>query len=114
MLRVIEPKQRQVVLVWLIGRDDRGVLRTVIQNLPGVQIPQGVALRFGNGPARTLHYTTCTIKLCEASIPMDEAMIQDAKASTEATATVHSDAGRPINFTMGIKGIDRALASLGK
>ncbi len=114
LLQVVEEKQRQVLLVWVIGRDNQGVLRTVIQSPTGIQIPKGLELRFGNGPARALPYTACTPQNCEASTVMDDAMVRDANASPEATATIVAVDGRTINFKMGIKGIDKALAALGK
>ena len=54
LLQVVEEKQRQVLLVWVIGRDNQGVLRTVIQSPTGIQIPKGLELKFGNGPTRAL------------------------------------------------------------
>ena len=40
---------------------------------------------------------------------MDDAMVRDANASPEATATIVAVDGRTINFKMSIKGIDGAL-----
>lgn len=114
MLQVIEEKQRQVLMVWLIGRDNQGVLKTVIQSLTGVQIPKGVELKFTNGVARAVPYSACTPQNCEATITMDDAMVRDARGSAEATATVTLIDGRAVNFKMSIKGIDKAFAALGK
>jgi invasion protein IalB len=114
MLQVIEEKQRQVLLLWVIGRDNQGVLRTVFQSPTGVQIPRGLELKFGNAAARTVPYAACTPQNCEASLAVDDAMIRDARANGEATATIFAVDGRTINFKMGIKGIDKAFAALGK
>lgn len=114
MLQVVEEKQRQVLLVWIIGRDNQGVLRTVIQSPTGVQIPKGLELKFGTTAARTVPYAACTPQNCEASTVMDDAMVRDARGSAEATATIVATDGRAINFKMGIKGIDKAFAALGK
>jgi hypothetical protein len=45
---------------------------------------------------------------------MDDAMVRDATASPEATASIAAVDGRTINFKIGIKGIDRAFVALGK
>jgi hypothetical protein len=45
---------------------------------------------------------------------MDDAMVRDATASQEATATIVLVDGRSVNFKMGIKGIDKAFVALGK
>jgi len=113
-LQVIEEKQRQVVMVWIIGRDNQGVLRTVIQSPTGVQIPKGVELKLGAAAARTMPYIACNPQQCEASIAMDDAMIRDARASSEALATIVAADGRSIWFKMDTKGIDKAFAAFGK
>lgn len=113
-LQVVEEKQRQVLMLWIIGRDNQGVLRTVIQGPTGVQIPKGLELKLGAAAARTIPYASCSPQNCEASIAMDDAMVRDARASGEATATIFAIDGRAINFKMGIKGIDKAFAALGK
>ena len=114
VLQLVEEKQNQVLLVWVVGRDNQGVLHTVIQSPTGVLIPKVVELKVGNGPVRSLPYTACTPKNCEASVVMDDAMIRDANASPEATANIVAVDGRTINFKMGIKGVDKAVAALGK
>jgi invasion protein IalB len=114
MLQVIEEKQHQVLMVWLIGRDNQGVLRTVIQSPTGVKIPKGLELKFGASSVRTLPYAACTPQNCEASTAMDDAMVRDARASSEATATIYAIDGRAINFKIGTKGIDKAFVALGK
>jgi len=114
VLQVIEEKQHQVLLLWVIGRDNQGVLRTVFQSPTGVQIPRGLELKFGTAAARTVPYAACTPQNCESSIAIDDAMVRDARASGEATATIYAIDGRSINFKMGIKGIDKAFAALGK
>jgi invasion protein IalB len=114
MLQLINQKQRNVILVWLMGRDNQGVLRSVIQSPTGVQIPKGIELKLGNGPTRSLPYVNCAPQKCEASINMDDAMVHDAKVSPDAIVTVYALDGRAINFKMEIKGIDKAFAALGK
>ena len=59
-------------------------------------------------------YAACTPQNCEASTAMDDAMVRDARASSEATATIYAIDGRAINFKIGTKGIDKAFVALGK
>jgi invasion protein IalB len=112
--QVIEQKQRQVLLTWIIGRTDSGVLMTLMQTPTGVQIQQGVDLKLGEGAVRKLNYVACLPQRCEASINMDEALIKEASSAGNAVATIYSTDGRNINFNMPIKGIDKALAALGR
>ena len=112
ILEVVEQKQRRVLLAWIIGRDPQGTLRTVIQTPTGVRIANGVVLKLGKGPQRTLPYTACESQRCEASMAMDDAMIKDALASHETVLTIVTIDGRDINFKMDIGGIDKVFADL--
>ena len=112
VLQVIEQKQRRVLLAWVIGRDPKGVLRTVMQTPTGVEIGKGVELKLGKSPVRTLAYTVCEPQRCQASIVMDDAMVKDALASSDAVVSIVADNGRGINFNIKIEGIDKVLADL--
>lgn len=114
IMQVIEQKSRRVLLAWVIGRDNQGVLRTVMQTPTGVQIPKGVELKLGKAPMRTLPFTACEPQRCDASVAMDDAMVKEAMASQEAVATIVATDGRGINFNMPIKGIDKVFAAIGK
>lgn len=114
VLKIIEQKQRRVLFAWLIGRDNKGVLRTVMQTPTGVQIAKGVELKLGKNRAGKIDYTACTPRNCEASIAMNDAMIKEAIASSEAVATIYAINGRAINFKVPLKGIDKVIAAVGK
>jgi invasion protein IalB len=111
VLRVITQK-KQVLLVWVIGHDDKGLLRTVLRTPTGVMIQKGVELKLGKSKARELPYTVCTPQQCEASTAMDNAMIRDAYASTKAVVSISAVNGRKINFNVSIDGISKVLAAL--
>ena len=113
-LNLIEQKQGRILLTWMVGRDNQGVLRTVMQTPTGVQIPKGVELKLGNGPVRTLPFTACGPQQCEASMALDDAMVRDAMASSEVVITIFAVDGRGVNFNVPIKGIDKVFAAMGK
>jgi invasion protein IalB len=113
-LRVIEQKQGQVLFVWIIGRDSKGVMRTVMRTPTGVQITKGVELKLGKAQMRTLPYTACTQQQCDASIPVDDALVNDMVAAPEATATIYAIDGRDINFNMPIKSVEKVFAAIGR
>jgi invasion protein IalB len=52
----------------------------------------------------------CDTQRCEASAPIDDALLKDAGAATTAVATVDTADGRAVPFTMQLIGIDKALA----
>jgi invasion protein IalB len=113
VLEVVGQNPRRVLFVWMIGRDKKGVLRTVIQTPTGVQIPKGVGIKLGDQPAKTIAYTSCIPQQCEAAIELDAAaMKKEAAVSSDAVATIYARNGRGINFKFSIKGIDNVLASV--
>ena len=113
-LRVVQDKTRQVLLAWIIGRDNQGALRTVIQTPTGVQIPKGLELTLGKAATRTVPFTACEPQRCEASVVFDDGMVKDAIAASEVKATITAIDGRAINFNLSIKGIDQVFAAIGK
>jgi invasion protein IalB len=113
LMKVSDQKSGDVLLVWLVGRNNEGALLTVMRTVTGVLLQKGVELKLGNAAVRRLNYVKCDPIQCEAALPMDAAMVKDFSAAGEAVATVYATDGRAITFTMPIKGADRAVASIG-
>lgn len=113
VLRVADNKSGQTLFAWIIGRDNEGALRTVMNTPTGVLVQKGVELKFGSSQPGVVPYVACTPQQCEASMVMVEAMLKEARASDKATATIHAVDGRAINFEMSIKGIDKVLTAVG-
>ena len=111
-LQVVDQKSRQTLLAWVIGRDNKGVLTTVLQTPTGVLIDKGVEIKLGDGATRRMEYLLCLAQRCEASGAMDAAIIKEIRAATSATVTIYATDGRAITFSMTIKGIDKVMATL--
>ncbi len=114
-----QQEQQRVILSWLIGRDSKGALETVIQTPTGVLIQSGVELKFGDRPPRKLLFRVCEPQRCEASIEMDAAMVREAAAAVNAIVTLRAINGRDVNgrdvnFNVPIKGIDKVISSIVK
>jgi invasion protein IalB len=115
-MRVADNNNKQVTLMaWVIGRDQQGILRTVLQTPTGVQIAKGVELKLGSSPKPiTLQYATCDAQRCESSIEVDSEFMRAANAANASSAvvTIVLSDGRGINFNIAIKGIDKVLAAM--
>jgi invasion protein IalB len=111
MLQVTDQSKRQVLLVWILGRNAEGGLVSVMRTPTGVLLQKGVELKLGSGSARRLSYVSCDPQQCEAVLPMDDAMVREMAAG-EAVATVVATDGRAISFNMAMKGGDKAVASI--
>jgi invasion protein IalB len=110
-MRVVEKDKQVVVLAWLIGRDQQGVLKSVLQTPTGVQIAKGVELKLANKTV-TVPYVNCEAQRCESSIEMGDEVQREAEAADTVTATITTSDGRGISFNFAIKGIDKVLAAM--
>jgi invasion protein IalB len=119
----VENNQRQVFGAWVIGRNNEGVLTTVLQTpifrtqtaSAGVLISKGVELKLGNGAVRKLDYVACEPQRCDSSLPMDDAMVKEAVSAPGATITLYNKSGASLTINVpSIKGIDKALAAIPK
>lgn len=113
-LQIIEKQNRQVLFAWVIGRTN-GVLTSFFQTPTGVQIQRGVDLKLGDFKPRNANYVICVTQRCEAAISMDGALVKEAMKSLDgnAVASITLVDGRTVNFTMPLKGLDKALAVVG-
>ena len=112
-LQIVQQNSGQVVFTWTIGYDDDNKLMMNIQTPTGVAIAPGVELKLAKG-TRTVPYTSCEQGNCIASAPMDAAATREIGASQNIEAVVHSTRGGAVNFTIPMKGYDKAFAALGK
>ena len=120
---MVEQNQRQVLGAWVIRRNKEGVLVTVLQtpmfrtktSPAGILIRKGVEFKLGAGAARKLPYAACEPKRCESSMAMDDAMVREALSAPNATITVYNKDGTALAMNVpSIKGIDKALAAVGR
>jgi invasion protein IalB len=126
-LRVVN-QNRKVMLNWQIGFNPEGHFVTAF-HIPSalaikqgdktvggaIRIPEGVELKFGNGPVRRLAFASCGPQQCVAEGPIDDAFVKEAVANAggKANITIHTGGGA-IPFDVPIKGIDKAISSVRK
>lgn len=111
-MKVTEKSNGQTVFAWIIGRDNQGVLRTVMQLPTGVLIQNGVDLKLGSLQPRKLGYTICDRLHCETAAIVDDALLKDLLATGEAVVTIVATNGQGINFNLPLKGIDKVIGSM--
>ena len=126
-MNVAEEKSRRNLLVWVIGRNDKGVLTTFVQvptgglalkdgaMLNAVEIQKGIEVKIGKAQQlRKLPFIACAPGVCEANAPMDDAFVKDIMAATDATITFYNSAGQDFSFTLPTNGFDKAIAEIGR
>lgn len=59
----------------------------VLQTPTGVDLRAGVRVQIGKGSVRQLTFESCEPSLCTATIPMDDAFMQELASNPTATAT---------------------------
>lgn len=112
VLKIVDPNRNQVVFAWVLMRGADGRLAAVMQTPTGVQVPRGITVKVGEGQPRVLPFETCEPQNCEATTALDEPMLRDLQSAAQAVATIYAKDGRGIQFTMPLKGIDKALAAI--
>lgn len=114
--QLVDTRQKAPVFAWVIGRTPDGTLTNVFQTPTGLLLQRGVEFKVGDTAVRRAHFVVCTTQRCEASLPMDDSIVRDAKASPAGTAVASVTAadGRTVNFSLSMRGFDKVLAALGK
>lgn len=119
-LSIVAQQQNQAVNVgtWIIAHNNQGTLVSLLQTPQiniGVLVSKGIELKIGNAKPTRISYTACNPQRCEGTVPMDEALIREAVASSNGSAAITFWKADGFEFTINIqsiKGIDRAIAAV--
>jgi invasion protein IalB len=119
-LPMVLQQQNQSVTVggWIIAHNNEGALLSLLQTPQidvGVLIAKGVALKLGDGRPHQFNYVDCNPQHCEATMPMDDAIIREmiAAANGSAAITFWKTDSAEVTFSIrSIKGIDKAIAAV--
>jgi invasion protein IalB len=110
--RILDQNTKQTILTWLLGRSSDGRLLTEFFVPTEVMIGPGVSVSLEDGPAYTADFVACGKSACKAVLPLDPALVTELASATKATLSLTGTNGKVTRFTMGIEGIDAALAEL--
>jgi invasion protein IalB len=114
LLQVIDNRNKNVLMAWIVGPDDKGALQTVFQTPTGVMIGNGVEVKLGNAAARKINFQSCGTQQCTAVAPMNDAFVKEVSAAQKADVTLTALNGRALNFGIPVAGLDKALAAIKK
>jgi invasion protein IalB len=119
-LSIVTQQQNQAVNLgtWIIAHNNQGTLISLLQTPQinvGVLVSKGIELKLGNAKPIRISYTACNPQRCEGTVPMDEALIKEAVASSNGSAAITFWKADGFEFTINIqsiKGIDKAIAAV--
>ena len=115
---VQQQNQRINVGAWIIAHNNDGALLSVVQTPQidiGVMIAKGVELKLGDGKPHKINYVDCNPQRCEATMPMDDAIIREMIAAANGPAAITFWKTDGADFTINIqsiKGIDKVIAAV--
>jgi invasion protein IalB len=112
VLQVVQQQNNQVLFVWVLGKNNDGKLMSVLQTPTGVTLAPGVEVKLSRGSPRKAAFVNCDASRCEATLDTDDAFVRDASGSDNVEATLYSNAGQGVKFTLPFKGFDKAVAAL--
>jgi len=113
-----QQNQRVNLGAWIIAHNNQGALVSLLQTPQinvGVLVSKGMELKLGKAKPTRIGYIACNPQRCEGTMPMDEALIREAIASSNTPATITFWKADGSEFTINlqsIKGIDRAIAAV--
>lgn len=114
LLQIINNQNKSVLMSWIVGPDEKGVLQSILQTPTGVMIANGVEIKVGNAPARKVSYQSCNTQQCTASGPMNDAFVKEITVAERANITLTAANGQALNFGIPVGGFDKALAAIKK
>ena len=114
VLQVVNNQNKNVLMSWIIGPDEKGGLQTIFQTPTGVMIGNGVDVKMGTAAARKFSFQSCGPQQCTASGPMNDAFVKEVTASERANITLTAANGQELNFGIPVSGFDKALAVIKK
>lgn len=114
VLQVIDNRTKGVLMAWIVGPDDKGVMQSVFQTPTGVMLTSGVDVKLGNAAARKVNYQSCVSQQCTAVAPMSDAFLKEVLAVPKADVTLTAVNGQALNFGIPVTGLDKALAAIKK
>ena len=112
VLQVVQQNNNQVLFVWVLGKNNEGKLISILQTPTGVTLAPGVDVKLSRGGTRKATFINCDNARCEASLDMDDSFLREASASDSVEATLYSNVGQGVKFTLPFKGFDKALSAV--
>ncbi len=114
VLQIINNQNKNVLMSWIVGPDEKGALQSIFQTPTGVMIANGVDIKIGNAAARKVSYQSCNPQQCTASGSMNDAFVKEIMAAERANVTLTAANDQALNFGIPVAGFDKALAAIKK
>lgn len=111
-LSIFEEQTKHVAFLWTIGKNAAGAPTAVLTTPTSINLTSGLELKIGKGAARKLAFWSCDANSCEASMPLDEGLLKDARTGDDASATIVMRDGRTVRFSIINRGFERAVAAV--
>lgn len=111
--KVVNNQNQSVLLVWLFGRNAKGEKLTEFRTLTDVLIEPGVGITLEEGDPLKANYVSCSTNGCQASLALDDDMIERLRNTKSATISMTRLDSKQIQFKMDVAGMGQALKALG-
>jgi invasion protein IalB len=76
----------RLVLVWSISSGEKKGLTQAVTVPAGVSVKEGVRLFIGDAEPLTMPYDICGVRVCVATAPLDDKLVEIIKAAQKASA----------------------------
>lgn len=108
--RRVDPQSRQTVFIWSLTRgEDQGIVQSL--TVPaGVSIKEGARLFVGEGGPLTFGYDVCGPRICHASLPFGEEVLDRIRGADKASASYVRASRQLVQVSLDLAGFDEAFA----
>jgi invasion protein IalB len=112
LLQIMQQNTNQTVFTWTVGLDERKQMMAVMQTPTGVVIAPGIELEIGKLATQKIPFTSCEPGRCIATMTVDANLLREMTTSPTAEAVIQGSQGNTVQFSIQMKGFDRAYAAL--
>ncbi len=108
------PDNKQIVFVWTMHTDDKGLVHVVWQMPGGLDMRHGMLLDIGDGKPKTVPFSSCDSQSCAVAAQLVPEYLGKIEAATTISATVLPAAAnaQPVRLGLSAKGLSDALSRL--
>ena len=105
----VNNQSKAMVLGWTIGRDEKSPAgKIVVRTLTGIDVSEGIVVRFGNSKPVNIPYKICMPQFCAAEVPFSDNWLKIMNASPKFTVIYKAANGKEVKQEVDLKGFAEA------
>jgi len=105
-------KNKQLVMVWMVGLARTGGLGMTIETPTGVTLAPGLDFTLDANAVHHMSFGACGPNACQARMLLDSATLDEMRKAAKASVSFALANGRKVTYTVPVRGTDKMLADI--